>query len=112
MLHSINKKESDFHLTPSLSLSGKRGSNPRPSAWEADALPLSYSRFSDANIVLFFKFYLIPKPIILFFYQPNKYANINGATIVASDSMINLGVVASSFPQVIFSLGTAPEYEP
>jgi hypothetical protein len=24
--------------------SGKRGSNPRPSAWEADALPLSYSR--------------------------------------------------------------------
>ena len=32
---------------PSLCLqvwSGKRGSNPRPSAWEADALPLSYSR--------------------------------------------------------------------
>ena len=27
-----------------LSQSGKRGSNPRPSAWEADALPLSYSR--------------------------------------------------------------------
>ncbi len=26
--------------------SGKRGSNPRPSAWEADALPLSYSRKS------------------------------------------------------------------
>ena len=25
-------------------LSGKRDSNPRPSAWEADALPLSYSR--------------------------------------------------------------------
>ena len=25
-------------------LSGRRGSNPRPSAWEADALPLSYSR--------------------------------------------------------------------
>lgn len=25
-------------------MSGKRGSNPRPSAWEADALPLSYSR--------------------------------------------------------------------
>ncbi len=24
--------------------SGKRGLNPRPSAWEADALPLSYSR--------------------------------------------------------------------
>jgi hypothetical protein len=26
--------------------SGKRDSNPRPSAWEADALPLSYSRIS------------------------------------------------------------------
>jgi hypothetical protein len=25
-------------------VSGKRDSNPRPSAWEADALPLSYSR--------------------------------------------------------------------
>ncbi len=25
--------------------SGKRDSNPRPSAWEADTLPLSYSRF-------------------------------------------------------------------
>ncbi len=25
-------------------VSGKRGSNPRPSAWEADALPLSYFR--------------------------------------------------------------------
>ncbi len=24
--------------------SGKRDSNPRPSAWQADALPLSYSR--------------------------------------------------------------------
>ena len=28
-------------------MSGKRGSNPRPSAWEADALPLSYSRISE-----------------------------------------------------------------
>ena len=26
--------------------SGKRDSNPRPSAWEADALPLSYSRIA------------------------------------------------------------------
>src|SRR5258708_29263277 len=30
----------------------------------------------------------------------------------ASDSMTNRGVAASSFPQVIFSLGTAPLYEP
>lgn len=33
-----------------IQLSGKRGSNPRPSAWEADALPLSYSRlFCEAK---------------------------------------------------------------
>ena len=37
---------------------------------------------------------------------------MSGATIVASDSMMNLGVFASSLPQVIFSFGTAPEYEP
>ena len=32
--------------------------------------------------------------------------------MVASDSTMNLGVSLSNFPQVIFSLGTAPEYEP
>ena len=37
---SINKKG----VTALFYLSGKRDSNPRPSAWEADALPLSYSR--------------------------------------------------------------------
>jgi hypothetical protein len=45
-------------------------------------------------------------------YQPRTYANINGATIVASDSMMNFGVSTPSFPQVIFSFGTAPEYDP
>jgi hypothetical protein len=45
-------------------------------------------------------------------YQPRTYAKINGATIVASDSMMNLGVSTPSFPQVIFSFGTAPEYDP
>jgi hypothetical protein len=45
-------------------------------------------------------------------YHPKIYANINGATIDASLSTMNFGVVASSFPQVIFSFGTAPEYEP
>ena len=44
-------------------------------------------------------------------YQPNKYAKNKGATIVASDSMTNFGVSTFSFPQVIFSFGTAPEYE-
>ena len=32
--------------TPGGDWSGKRDSNPRPSAWKADALPLSYSRSS------------------------------------------------------------------
>lgn len=32
--------------------------------------------------------------------------------MVASDSTMNLGVCISSFPQVIFSFGTAPEYDP
>ena len=44
-----------------------------------------------------------------FFYCPNIHAKINGATIVASDSTMNFGVWISSLPQVIFSLGTAPE---
>jgi hypothetical protein len=42
-------------------------------------------------------------------YCPSTHAKINGATIVASLSITNFGVVAASFPQVIFSLGTAPE---
>ena len=40
------------------------------------------------------------------------WANISGATIVASLSTTNLGHSGESLPQVIFSLGTAPEYEP
>jgi len=43
------------------------------------------------------------------FYQPRTWAKISGATIVASDSMMYLGVFTPSLPQVIFSLGTAPE---
>jgi hypothetical protein len=45
-------------------------------------------------------------------YQPRILANISGAQIVASDSMTNFGVSAASLPHVIFSFGTAPEYEP
>ena len=37
---------------------------------------------------------------------------MSGATMVASDSIMNFGVAAESLPQVIFSLGTAPEYDP
>ena len=39
-------------------------------------------------------------------------ANTKGATIVASDSIIYFGVSIPNLPQVIFSFGTAPEYEP
>jgi len=42
-------------------------------------------------------------------YQPRTQAKTRGATMVASDSMMNFGVSTSSLPQVIFSLGTAPE---
>src|SRR5437867_8248483 len=45
-------------------------------------------------------------------YQPKTFAKIRGATIVASDSMMNFGVSTLSFPHVIFSFGTAPEYDP
>ena len=45
-------------------------------------------------------------------YQFSTRANTSGATIVASDSMMNFGVLTASLPQVIFSLGSAPEYEP
>ena len=45
-------------------------------------------------------------------YAPSTHAKINGATIVASLSTIYFGVLACSLPHVIFSFGTAPEYEP
>ncbi len=43
------------------------------------------------------------------FYQPRIHAKISGATMVASLSTMNFGVWMSNLPQVIFSLGTAPE---
>ena len=47
LLHTGNKKRPRYHKWyPGRTWSGKRGSNPRPSAWEADALPLSYFRMS------------------------------------------------------------------
>src|SRR5436190_17242068 len=45
-------------------------------------------------------------------HQPKTFAKTNGTTIVASDSMTNRGVSRFSFRHVIFSFGTAPEYEP
>ncbi len=45
-------------------------------------------------------------------YQPRTFAKMSGATMVASDSIMYFGVSTLSLPQVIFSLGTAPEYDP
>ncbi len=42
-------------------------------------------------------------------YHPKTQAKMSGATIVASLSTMYFGVWMSSLPQVIFSLGTAPE---
>ena len=41
-------------------------------------------------------------------YSSMTRAKINGATMVASDSIMYFGVSTPSLPQVIFSLGTAP----
>jgi hypothetical protein len=45
-------------------------------------------------------------------YQPKIQEKMSGATMVASDSTMYFGVWISSLPQVIFSFGTAPEYDP
>ena len=45
-------------------------------------------------------------------YQPSTSANTSGATMLASLSTMNLGVSIASLPHVIFSFGTAPEYDP
>src|SRR5262249_4067415 len=50
--------------------------------------------------------------LALVLHQSRILAKISGATIVASDSIMNRGVSTLNFPHVIFSLGTAPEYEP
>jgi hypothetical protein len=42
-------------------------------------------------------------------YQPKTDAKMSGATMVASDSIRNIGVSSSSLPHVIFSVGNAPE---
>jgi len=42
-------------------------------------------------------------------YWPSTIAKTSGATMLASDSMMNFGVSIPSLPHVIFSFGTAPE---
>src|SRR3954453_8887778 len=46
------------------------------------------------------------------FLHSSSALSRSGTTMVASDSMTNMGVVSVSLSQVIFSLGVAPEYEP
>ena len=46
------------------------------------------------------------------YIDSNKHVRISGKTIVASDSITNLGVSIPILPQEIFSLGGAPEYPP
>ena len=45
-------------------------------------------------------------------YMSSRYAAISGKTMVASDSITKRGVSTASLPQVIFSPGGAPLYEP
>ena len=42
-------------------------------------------------------------------YHPRSQAKISGTTVDASGSMMNLGVVSRSLPQVSFSLGAFHE---
>src|SRR5574338_328873 len=42
-------------------------------------------------------------------YQPRTYAKINGATIVASDSMMNFGVSTPNFPRAGPALFEGPD---
>src|SRR5690606_27433344 len=44
--------------------------------------------------------------------HPRTRAQMGGATIVASDSIMKRGESTPSLPQEIFSAGGAPEYEP
>jgi hypothetical protein len=44
--------------------------------------------------------------------RSSRQAAISGNTMVASDSIMNRGVSGVSLPQLIFSFGGAPLYEP
>ena len=50
-LKDQQKRARSTDLTLRFYWSGKRDSNPRPSAWEADTLPLSYSR--ESSMIIF-----------------------------------------------------------
>ena len=57
----ITEKKKSLHPSDVATLSEKRDSNPRPSAWEADALPTElFSHWMFANIGIFQIGYTLP----------------------------------------------------
>jgi hypothetical protein len=77
--------------------SGKNESMPEPAS--ADCSSCASGSFEHTRMVT----------MVLTYHHFSKYAKMSGATMEASDSMMNFGVSAPSLPQVIFSFGTAPE---
>src|SRR5437870_13247304 len=51
-LDTMDSKSGGEKACAKKSWSGRRGSNPRPTAWEAVTLPLSYSRLPDRTTIL------------------------------------------------------------
>ena len=45
-------------------------------------------------------------------WHSSRALRMSGATMVASDSITNIGVFSVSLSQVIFSFGVAPEWLP
>jgi hypothetical protein len=69
-------------------------------------------RLKDTSASSGFSSYASRPELVKYFFRDyisRMYANISGATMVASLSITNFGPSLSSLPQVIFSLGTAPE---
>lgn len=91
-------------IAPLLLTSNKYGKNKNPPIKEGfkKYSKITYVKRSVATMIKDDQMFVYK------YYSPKIYANIKGATIVASLSTINLGVLISSLPHVIFSLGTAP----
>ena len=68
--HNGNNNDSgNEHSKNPIGWSGKRGSNPRPSAWEANALPTELlPRFSTAKIIIIYDLTIYQLPFSLFFF--------------------------------------------
>ena len=75
--------------------------NPTGNENSHSAFPLPHLYFIALAISLFASFG--------FRWHSSRAVSIRGATIVASDSITNIGVFSVNLSQVIFSLGVAPE---